>query len=77
MAAGKNRDRQFIVVDAKNRFVTARKFPKLVLVSAHIDDSDTLILQSPAMAELSAVHLPSVLGKDSQTLTVRAVLAFN
>ncbi len=44
-------DRRWMIVDATGKFITARKHPRLVLISA-VFDADALLLDAPGMTRL-------------------------
>ena len=53
-ARGLQYDRRWMVVDAKGKFVTQRRFPRMALIGVSIDDgASCLRLSAPGMLELS------------------------
>jgi uncharacterized protein YcbX len=50
--AGFEHDRQWLIVDAKNRFLTQREAPRLALIETALDDS-VLRLRAPGMTDLT------------------------
>ncbi|MBT8138103.1 MAG: MOSC N-terminal beta barrel domain-containing protein [Gammaproteobacteria bacterium] len=50
-AEGLQHDRRYVVTDARGRFFTARRFPRLVLVRSEID-GDGLIVSAPGTGDL-------------------------
>jgi hypothetical protein len=57
LSSGRVCDRQFVATDAKNRFITGRKYPKMVLVEAEVTGEDDLVLRASSLSE-ERVRLP-------------------
>ena len=56
-------DRQFVVMDKKNKLATSRKYPNMSLIQPEIVDSN-LILRYQGMEDIT-VKVPTVNSKDS------------
>ena len=53
LKSGSASDRQMVVTDANGRFVTARKYPKMVLIGAEVDtDGKNLTLSAPEQKDI-------------------------
>ena len=59
-------DRRWMLIDEDNNFITARKFPRMVLIESHINQ-DTMVLTAPGMPDLKV----SLSGYDTRSLGVR------
>lgn len=44
-------DRRWMLIDEENKFITARKYPKMVLINNHVSE-ETLTLSAPGMPDL-------------------------
>lgn len=56
-AYGLEQDRRWMVVDAKGRFLSQRRFPRMALIKAE-PLGDSLVLNAPGMAELRVLEAP-------------------
>ena len=48
---GLQNDRRWMLIDEENKFITARKIPRMVLINTHIDQN-MLVLSAPQMPDL-------------------------
>lgn len=59
LSCGKNVDRQFMIVtETDKRMITARRYPRIVLISAYVDDNKNILtLSTPEMSDIN-VDIP-------------------
>ena len=69
------RDRQFMVIDAKNRFVTGRQQPKLVLIRVQVQpDSNQLRFTALGTVGALVVDFPDI---TDQSLLIETQVSWN